>query len=104
MVGIEGEPVAGIVRILHYRHAPRHRENSRDSGGHAKVNLNGAAPAGGITVTLSSSGPSAKVPPTVTVPVGATTSPVFTITTTAVAGTSPASPFTTKERKTEEIE
>jgi hypothetical protein len=54
------------------------------------VTLNGQAPAGGAVVTLSSSDPSvASVPASVTVAPGATTSPVFTITTTAVAAQTP---------------
>jgi hypothetical protein len=54
------------------------------------VTLNGPAPAGGAVVDLSSSDPTvAGVPPSVTVAPGATTSPVFTITTTAVATNSP---------------
>jgi hypothetical protein len=52
--------------------------------------LNGQAPAGGAVVDLSSSDPSvASVPISVTVAAGATTSPVFTITTTAVATDTP---------------
>jgi hypothetical protein len=49
------------------------------------VSLNGPAPAGGAQVTLSSSDPSvASVPPTVTVPAGAT-SATFTVNTSVVA-------------------
>ena len=54
------------------------------------VTLNGPAPAGGAVVDLSSSDPTvASVPISVTVAAGATTSPVFTITTTAVATDTP---------------
>ena len=50
------------------------------------VSLNGPAPAAGALVTLASSNSAvAAVPASVTVPVGATASPIFTITTTAVA-------------------
>jgi hypothetical protein len=50
------------------------------------VTLNGPAPAGGAVVNLLSSDPTvASVPASVTVAAGATTSPVFTIATTAVA-------------------
>ena len=49
-----------------------------------KVNLNGPAPSD-IVVSLASSDPAAVVPATVTVPAGATSSPVFTITTREVA-------------------
>jgi trimeric autotransporter adhesin len=50
------------------------------------VVLNGPAPAGGAVVDLSSSDPTvASVPASVTVEAGATTSPAFTIATTAVA-------------------
>ncbi len=51
----------------------------------ATVTLNGAAPTGGITVSLSSSNPSvATMPASVTVAAGAKTSSQFTITTTSV--------------------
>ena len=49
-----------------------------------KVNLNGPAPAGGISVNLTSSNPGVTVPPSVTVAAGATSSPYFTITTPTV--------------------
>jgi hypothetical protein len=63
-------------------------------GGKSTVNntvtLNGPAPAGGAVVDLSSSDSTvANVPASVTVAAGATISPVFTITTTAVATNSP---------------
>jgi hypothetical protein len=50
-----------------------------------RVNLNGPAPAGGISVNLTSSNPGVSVPTSVTVAAGATSSPYFTITTSAVA-------------------
>ena len=50
-----------------------------------KVNLNGPAPAGGISINLTSSNPGVSVPTSVTVAAGATSSPYFTITTSAVA-------------------
>jgi uncharacterized protein (TIGR03790 family) len=50
-----------------------------------KVTLNGPAPAGGIVVNLSSANSIATVPPSVTVAAGQTSSPNFTITTSAVA-------------------
>ena len=51
------------------------------------VSLTGPAPAGGALVTLSSSNPAvAAVPASLTIPAGATTSSAFTITTTAVSG------------------
>jgi hypothetical protein len=46
--------------------------------------LNGPAPAGGVTVSLSSSDPTATVPGLVTIPAGSNISPQFTITTTSV--------------------
>jgi len=49
-----------------------------------RITLNGPAPPGGAMVTLASGGPSAAVPPSVTVPAGATLSPYFTITTSSV--------------------
>jgi hypothetical protein len=53
------------------------------------VMLSGTAPSGGVVVLLSSSAPStAKVPATVTVP-GGSASAAFTITTYAVAGSTP---------------
>lgn len=52
-----------------------------------KVTINAPAPAGGVTVNLTSNSPSAVVPPSVTVSAGATISPYFTITTSAVANT-----------------
>jgi len=53
------------------------------------VTLTGAAPVGGFTVSLSSPSPSvASVPPSVTVPAGSL-SAAFTITTYAVANTTP---------------
>jgi hypothetical protein len=52
-----------------------------------KVNLNAPAPAGGIVVNLSPSDPGVGVPASVLVAAGATASPVFTITTSAVAAT-----------------
>ena len=54
-----------------------------------KVNLNGPAPAGGVSVNLSSSDPGVGVPASVTVPAGATASAAFTITTSAVSATVP---------------
>jgi len=49
------------------------------------VKLNGPAPSGGVVVTLTSSAPQIATPPaSVTVAVGATISPTFTIATTAV--------------------
>lgn len=54
------------------------------------VTLDGPAPAGGAVVNLMSSDPTvAAVPASVTVAAGATTSPVFTITTTAVPTQTP---------------
>jgi len=51
-----------------------------------RVNLNGAAGPGGADITLASSDPAvASVPATVTVVAGSTQSPVFSITTSAVA-------------------
>jgi hypothetical protein len=50
------------------------------------VTLNGAAPSGGTTVSLSDNSSAAAVPATVAVPAGSTTA-TFTITTTAVATT-----------------
>jgi hypothetical protein len=50
-----------------------------------KITLNGPAPAGGILVNLASTDLGVGVPPSVTVAAGATASPVFTITTSAVA-------------------
>jgi uncharacterized protein (TIGR03790 family) len=52
-----------------------------------KVTLNGPAPAGGVVVNLFSSDSGVTVPASVTVAIGATASPVFTITTSAVAMT-----------------
>jgi hypothetical protein len=52
-----------------------------------KVNLNGPAPAGGITVNLTAGNPGVGVPASIMVAAGATASPVFTITTSAVAAT-----------------
>jgi hypothetical protein len=52
-----------------------------------KVNLNGPAPAGGVSVNLSSSDPGVGVPASVMVPAGATASAAFTITTSAVSAT-----------------
>ncbi|MCX6592434.1 MAG: S8 family serine peptidase [Acidobacteria bacterium] len=51
-----------------------------------RVFLDGPAPAGGVVVALTSSDPAAVVPASVTVPVGATFSPYFTITTSQVFG------------------
>jgi hypothetical protein len=48
------------------------------------VNLNAPAPPGGIVVNLSASDPGVGVPASVLVAAGATTAPVFTITTSAV--------------------
>jgi len=50
-----------------------------------KITLNAPAPAGGVLVNLMSTDLGVGVPPTVTVAAGATASPVFTITTSAVA-------------------
>ncbi len=50
-----------------------------------RVSLDGPAPAAGAVVSLASSDPAAVVPPTVTVLAGASSSPVFTITTKEVA-------------------
>ena len=51
-----------------------------------KITLNGPAPTGGITAAITSADPvNAIVPPVVTVPEGATVSPVFTIDTKPVA-------------------
>ncbi len=55
------------------------------------VTLNGPAPAGGAIVTLASNNPAAVVPASVTVAAGATVSPAFTITTTLVSTSTPAS-------------
>jgi uncharacterized protein (TIGR03790 family) len=52
-----------------------------------KLNLNGPAPAGGVSVTLTSSDPGVVPPASVTVAAGATASPAFTITTSAVSAT-----------------
>jgi hypothetical protein len=49
-----------------------------------RATLNGPATGSGVTVTLTSSDPHATVPPSVTVAAGATVSPYFTITTSAV--------------------
>jgi len=64
-------------------------------GGRSTANnsatLNGQAPVGGAVVTLSSGDPTvAAVPASVMVPEGAAVSPVFTISTTAVAAQTPA--------------
>src|SRR5256886_3874219 len=52
------------------------------------VTLNGPAPAGGASVTLSSNNTAATVPGSVTVPAGAT-STTFTVTTSTVAASTP---------------
>jgi hypothetical protein len=58
------------------------------------VTLNGPAPAAGAVVDLTSSAPGIAAPPvSVTVPAGATTSPAFTIATTAVASQTPVTIF-----------
>ncbi len=55
-----------------------------------RVTLTGAAPAGGLVVSLSSSDPSvAQLPQTVTIPAGADYSPAFSITTKAVTSPTP---------------
>ena len=54
-----------------------------------KVTLNGPAPAGGVPVDLSSSGGGVTVPTPITVAAGQTTSPLFTITTSAVTSVTP---------------
>src|SRR5207253_1771984 len=54
-----------------------------------KVTLNGPAPAGGTIVNLSSTDSGMVPPASVTVPAGATSSPNFTITTSAVSATTP---------------
>jgi hypothetical protein len=65
--------------------SPRTVVGGKSTAGNT-VTLNGPAPAAGDVVTLSSSDPAvAGVPDSVTVPAGATVSPVFTITTTAAA-------------------
>ncbi len=53
------------------------------------VTLSGAAPTGGLTITLSSNSATATVPPTVTVPAGDTTA-AFPITTTPPEATTVA--------------
>lgn len=53
------------------------------------LTLNGAAPAGGLTVVTSSNSPYATVPASVTIPAGATTG-TFAVQTTAVSSTSVA--------------
>ncbi len=55
----------------------------------ATVTLNGVAPSGGATVSLSSNNPAAAVPATVSVAAGTMTSPKFNITTSAVTARTP---------------
>ncbi len=65
--------------------SPKYAVGGKSTTGNT-VTLNGEAPSAGAVVTLLSSDPAvASVPDSVTVPAGATVSPVFTITTTAVA-------------------